>query len=126
MWDRQLRTRVRGVDEMAVRGRWLQIQLDPIITRMAQKSKRIVREVHDEPHIKGRRVTVRHIYGRVHERGLQPETVANRLDLDIADVYRALAYYHEHPEEMAEIQRMREAFFEQAREESAISPGDVE
>jgi uncharacterized protein (DUF433 family) len=93
---------------------------------MSQQSARIVREVHDEPHIKGRRVTVRHIYGRVHERGLQPETVANRLDLDIADVYRALAYYHEHPDEMAEVERQREAVFEQAREESAISPQDLE
>ena len=93
---------------------------------MSQQSVRIVREVHDEPHIKGRRVTVRHIYGRVHERGLLPETVANRLDLDIADVYRALAYYHEHPEEMAEVERQREEAFEQARAESAISPTDLE
>jgi len=52
--------------------------------------------------------------------------VANRLDLDIADVYRALAYYHEHPEKMAEIQREREEFFKQAREESAISPQELE
>jgi len=93
---------------------------------MSQQSARIVREVHDEPHIKGRRVTVRHIYGRVHERGLRPETVADRLDLDIADVYRALAYYHEHPEEMAELQRQREEAFQQAREESTISPEDLE
>jgi uncharacterized protein (DUF433 family) len=93
---------------------------------MSQQSARIVREVHDEPHIKGSRVTVRHIYGRVHERGLQPETVANRLNLDIADVYRALAYYHEHPDEMAEVERQREEVFEQAREKSVISPQDLE
>jgi len=96
------------------------------MTQMAQQSKRIVREVHDEPHVEGRRITVRHIYGRVHERGLRPETVADRLNLDIADVYRALAYYHENPDEMAEIQREREEFFNQAREESAISPQDLE
>ena len=96
------------------------------MTQMSQQSARIVREVHDEPHIEGRRVTVRHIYGRVHERGLRPETVADRLDLDIADVYRALAYYHEHPEEMAEVQRQREETFQQAREESTISPDDLE
>jgi uncharacterized protein (DUF433 family) len=93
---------------------------------MSQQSARIVHEVHDEPHIKGSRVSVRHIYARVHERGLRPETVADRLGLDIADVYRALAYYHEHPEEMAEIERQREAFFEEAREDAAISPDDIE
>jgi uncharacterized protein (DUF433 family) len=93
---------------------------------MAQQSARIVREVHDEPHIEGERVSVRHIYARVHDRGLWPETVAERLDLDIADVYRALAYYHEHPEEMAAVERQREAVFEQAREEAAISPDDLE
>jgi uncharacterized protein (DUF433 family) len=93
---------------------------------MSQQSARIVHEVHDEPHIKGSRVSVRHIYARVHERGLRPETVADRLGLDIADVYRALAYYHEHPEEMAEIERQREAFFEEAHEDAAISPDDIE
>jgi uncharacterized protein (DUF433 family) len=93
---------------------------------MAQKSKRIVREIHDEPHIKGERVSVRHSHARVHERGLRPETVADRLDLNIADVYRALAYYHEHPEEMAEIKRQREETFEEAREDAAISPEDLE
>jgi uncharacterized protein (DUF433 family) len=93
---------------------------------MAQQSKRIVREVHDEPHIEGRRVTVRHIYARVHERGLRPETVADRLNLDIADVYHALAYYHDHPEEMAEVERQREEVIEAAREDTVISPSDDE
>jgi len=93
---------------------------------MAQTAKRIVREVHDEPHIEGERVSVRHIYAQVHERGLRPETVADRLDLDIADVYRALAYYHEHPEEMAEVERKRQETFRKARENAAISPEDVE
>jgi uncharacterized protein (DUF433 family) len=106
--------------------RWLQMQSDVTVTQMAQKSKRIVREVHDEPHIKGRRVTVRHIHARVHGRGLRPETVADRLNLDIADVYHALAYYHDHPEEMAEVKRQREKVIEAAREETVISPPDDE
>lgn len=93
---------------------------------MAQQSARIVREVHEEPHIKGERVTVRHIYARVHERGLRPETVADRLDLDIADVYRALAYYHEHPEEMAEVERQRGTVIGSAREDTVISPPEDE
>lgn len=89
---------------------------------MAQKSKRIVREVHDEPHIEGSRVSVRHIHARVHGRGLRPETVADRLGLDIADVYHALAYYHDHPEEMAEVERQREEAMQKAEERTTLTP----
>ena len=91
---------------------------------MSQQSARIVQEVHDEPHIEGSRITVRHIYQRVHDLGLQPETVAERHDLDIADVYHALAYYHEHPEEMREVERRREEAIESAREKTTITPPD--
>lgn len=83
---------------------------------MAQTSKRIVREVHDRPHIKGSRVDVHFIKERVEGRGLEPETVAQRHDLDIADVYLALAYYHDHPEEMREIEQEREQRIEKAME----------
>ncbi|MFB6361473.1 MAG: DUF433 domain-containing protein [Halobacteriales archaeon] len=92
---------------------------------MSQQSARIVQEVHDEPHIEGSRVTVRLIYDRVHERGLQPETVAERHDLDIADVYHALAYYHEHPAEMRAVNRQREQAIDAARERTTISPPDA-
>lgn len=89
---------------------------------MAQQPARIVREVHDEPHIRGSRITVRLVYERVHGRGLLPETVAERHNLDIADVYHALAYYHDHPEEMEEVERQREAAIESARDKTSISP----
>jgi hypothetical protein len=36
-----------------------------------------------------------------------PWTVADRYDLDVADVYFALAYYDEHPSEMASLGRKR-------------------
>ena len=91
---------------------------------MSQQSARIVQEVHDEPHIEGSRVTVRHVYERVHGRGLRPETVAERYNLDIADVYHALAYYHEHPEEMREVERQRDEAIESAREKTTITPPD--
>jgi uncharacterized protein (DUF433 family) len=52
-------------------------------------------EIHDEPHIEGRRLTVRFVHDRVEGRGLEPGTVADRHDLDVADVYQALAYYHD-------------------------------
>ena len=91
---------------------------------MSQQSARIVQEVHDEPHIEGSRITVRHVYERVHGRGLRPETVAERYNLDIADVYHALAYYHEHPEEMREIERRRDEAIKSAREKTTITPPD--
>ena len=91
---------------------------------MAQQSARIVREVHDEPHIEGSRISVRHVYERVHERGLRPEVVAERHNLDIADVYHALAYYHDHPDEMRDVERQREEAIESAREKTTISPPD--
>jgi uncharacterized protein (DUF433 family) len=72
-------------------------------------------DIHDEPHIEGSRVSVRHIHARVEERGLRPETVADRLNLDVADVYEALAYYHRHPEEMQEIEERRARVAESAK-----------
>ena len=91
---------------------------------MSQQSARIVQEVHDEPHIKGSRITVRHVYERVHGRGLRPETVAERYNLDIADVYHALAYYHERPEEMREVERRRDEAIKSARQKTTITPPD--
>lgn len=91
---------------------------------MPQQSARIVQEVHDEPHIAGSRITVRHVYERVHGRGLRPETVAERHNLDIADVYHALAYYHEHPEEMRAVDRRRDEAIESARDKTTIAPPD--
>jgi uncharacterized protein (DUF433 family) len=69
-------------------------------------------EIHDEPHIEGSRVTVLHIHERVENRGLRPETVAERLNLDLADVYDALAYYHRNPEEMQAVEERRQTVAE--------------
>jgi len=85
---------------------------------MAVQSRQIVpgddSEIHDEPHIRGSRVTVRHIHARVEDRGLRPETVADRLDLSIADVYEALAYYHRHPQEMRDVEKRRQEVIDSA------------
>lgn len=48
------------------------------------------------------------IHERVEGRGLRPETVADRLNLDLADVYEALAYYHRYPEEMERVEKRRQ------------------
>jgi len=93
---------------------------------MAKHATRIEQELMDEPHLAGHRVSVRRIHALVEERGLDPRTVADRLDLDIADVYRALAYYHDHPGEMHEVEQRREQRTEQSREAGAITgPDDV-
>jgi uncharacterized protein (DUF433 family) len=70
----------------------------------------------DEPHIAGRRVSVRQVYALVEERGVDPETAADRSDLDVADIYHALAYYHDHPREMSGIEAEREEAFDVFRE----------
>ncbi|WP_128905901.1 DUF433 domain-containing protein [Halorubrum amylolyticum] len=74
---------------------------------MAQSSVRIATDFHAEPHIEGRRVTVRRIQGLVGEAGHSAEGVAERLDLDVAEVYGALQYYHSHPDEMRDAERER-------------------
>lgn len=84
---------------------------------MAERdTRRVTRELMDEPHIAGRRVSVRQVYALVEERDVDPETVADRYDLDVADVYHALAYYHDHPREMSDIEAEREAAFEEFRD----------
>lgn len=72
------------------------------------ESRRIARDLMSEPHIRGRRVSVRQVYALVEERGEDPEAVADRYDLDVADVYHALAYYHDHPREMRDVEQERE------------------
>lgn len=91
---------------------------------MSQQRTGIVREVHDEPHIEGRRITVQWVHKRVEERGLSPRTVADRHDLDVADVYRALTYYHDHPAEMRAVERQREQAFAE-HEHLTTDPADV-
>jgi len=67
-----------------------------------------VEQLHDEPHLEGRRITVQFVKTQVEDRGLEPRTVADRHDIDVADVYRALTYYHDHPEAMRAVEQRRE------------------
>lgn len=84
---------------------------------MAERdTRRIARDVMDEPHIHGRRISVRQVYALVETRDEDPEAVADRYDLDVADVYHALAYYHDHPREMREVEEEREEAVREFRE----------
>ena len=76
---------------------------------MAERdTRRIASDLMSEPHIRGRRISVRQVYALVEKRGEDPEAVGDRYDLDVADVYHALAYYHDHLREMHETERERE------------------
>ena len=83
-----------------------------------------MRTLHDEPHLEGRRITVQFLKAQVEDRGLEPGTVADRHDVDLADVYRALTYYHDHPEEMRAVEGQREAAAE-GHDHLATDPDDV-
>ena len=80
-------------------------------------------EIHNEPHIRNRRITVSHIHALVENRGLDAQTVADRFDLSASDVYHALAYYHDHPEEMRTVEQRRRELQEAAQEDPEIITG---
>jgi uncharacterized protein (DUF433 family) len=87
---------------------------------MAESSaERITTDLMREPHIAGRRISVLHIFDWVEGRGLSPQTVADRFDLDIADVYAALAYYHDNPAEMKALREDRKQAFKTAQDRAA-------
>lgn len=77
------------------------------------------------PRIAGTRIGVLTLYELVEERGLDATTVADRFDLRVASVYRALAYYYENPREMETVRRARAAAVETARER-VERPDDVD
>ena len=95
---------------------------------MAQRTTRVVRDpdvLNGEPRLEGRRVSVRQIAEWVEEGELSARTVADRHDLDVADVYAALAYYHSHPDEMAAVERRHRTREREARERGAPSLSDL-
>lgn len=86
----------------------------------------IARELMDEPHVTGRRISVRRIRELVEGRGLHPEAVADQLELDVVEVYYALTYYHDHPDEMRAVERERGETIEAHREDAITGPDDLD
>jgi uncharacterized protein (DUF433 family) len=62
-----------------------------------------------EPRLDGTRLGVLDVYELVVEGDHSPADVADQLNLSLGEVYTALAYYHEHPDEMRTVRRDREA-----------------
>lgn len=79
-------------------------------------------DIHDEPHVEGSRITVRTLQRRVEEQEREPAAVAEQLDLDVADVYAALSYYHSNPAELQRVAERRAEAAEIAAEKSTMTP----
>lgn len=88
-------------------------------------TRRIERTLMAEPHIRGHRISVRQVFHLVEERDDDPESVADRYGLDVADVYHALAYFHDNPTEMRDVLHEREDAMAEFRE-SITRPDFVE
>lgn len=92
-------------------------------------TRRIAHDLLGEPHIRDRRVSVRQVSLLVEEHGESPQAVADRYDLDVADVYHALAYYHDHPSEMNEVMTERGEAIDAVRESidrpDGVDPDDA-
>ena len=95
---------------------------------MAQRAAGIVSDdgvLDGEPRIEGHRIGVLQVHEEVEDGNVSPRAFANRYGLDLAAVYRALAYYHEHPAEMRSVRERRRERIEDARDD-ALAPEDVE
>lgn len=68
------------------------------------------------PRIDGTRIGVHHIAGQVLDADQSPADVAADYDLALADVYRALTYYYDHPEEMQAVRERRNEIAHSLRE----------
>lgn len=71
-----------------------------------------------DPRLDGRRVSVIHIKERL-DAGDDTAQIAADYDIDLADVYHALAYYYDNPEEMDAIEERRDEFIVSIRNERA-------
>ena len=88
---------------------------------MTQSVRGIVTELHDEPHLEGRRVTVRRLQSLVEKAGMPAPEVAEDLNINVADVYAALQYYHSHPEEIQEAERKQCQREDDAKQSGAVT-----
>ena len=65
-----------------------------------------------EPHIKDRRIKVRHVVFWYKRMGMSPDKIASEYRLDLADIHAALAYYFDHREAIDEDIRDYDSFNE--------------
>jgi uncharacterized protein (DUF433 family) len=75
-----------------------------------------------KPRIDGRRIGVHQIVSLVVDGDLEPEEMAVRYDLELADIHRAIAYYYDNPEEIRAVQKRRR---EKIQNTNPLRPEDV-
>lgn len=75
-----------------------------------------------EPRLDGHRISVRQIAELAIDGGVSPAKIADQLEIERADVHRALTYYFEHPEEMAAVRKRHREAMDRLREESLDPP----
>lgn len=71
-----------------------------------------------KPRLDGRRVSVLQVAELVADCGDDPVDVADQLDLSLAEVHEALAYYYDNVDEMKTYRRRREELVETLEAES--------
>ncbi len=69
-----------------------------------------------KPHIVGTRITVPHIVIWHERMGLHPDEIATSYDISLADVYAALAYYHDNRPQIDQMMREDEQFVADLRQ----------
>ncbi|MFC7156049.1 DUF433 domain-containing protein [Halomarina halobia] len=62
-----------------------------------------------DPRVEGTRITVLDVKRRVIDNGEDPHVVAGEYELSMADLFRALAYYYDHRDELVEREREGDA-----------------
>ena len=77
-----------------------------------------------KPRIERRRISVLHVVDQI-QGGRTPKEVTTQFDLTLGEVYTALAYYYEHPEEMRELRKEIAERVREHREEAITGPEDV-
>lgn len=78
-----------------------------------------------DPRIEGTRIGVLDVYELSVGGGYEPADAADQLDLSLAEVYAALSYYYDNPDEMRQIRAEREAAKERLAEEALGPPESV-
>ena len=71
-----------------------------------------------KPHVVGHRITVQNIVIWCERMGMSPDEVATENNISLADVFAALAYYHDHRDEIDNSICSDEAFVNELRRQT--------
>lgn len=77
-----------------------------------------------EPCIAGTRVPVRRVGHLIEREEFSPTETAERYEISVSDVHRALAYYYDHPDEMDRYDQ-RERDVEHRADETTVETFDA-